>query len=338
MAALEFGILPTAIYGAETPHAQQLKENVELVQTSEEFGFRYISYGQHFAGTELRYYQTVPYLTYLALMAPKMTALTGILLLSMISPVEVAESVATLDAITEGRVIMGLGLGYSEREYLSQGVDPKQKIRRFEHGLDLIKAYWSGEPVNYDGPFWKLDNVLPAVRPFQQPRPPIWIGGQAAPAILRAARMGDAWYAPPFPSHDGLAEMRRIYLEERARLGLATDGAFPVRRELLIAPTRAEAARLAAERSALRYQTYEKWGLQGENTPISETSHSSGIDVESQFLLGSAAEIVDQLGALQENLGMTHFFYKSHWQGLPHSEAMKQLELFGTQVIPQLSK
>ena len=335
MTGLEFGILPTAIYGAETPDAQQIGENVELVQTCENLGFRYISYGQHFAGAELRYYQTVPYLTYLAMQAPKMTALTGIILLSMVSPVEVAESVATMDAITGGRTIFGAGLGYSEHEYKSQGVDPKLKIRRFEGALDLIKQYWSGEEVNYSGPFWDVQGVIPSVRPVQKPRPPIWIGGQATPAVKRAARLADSWYAPPFPSHSDLADMRKLYLAERNLLGLPTDTPFPVRRELMIAPTRAKAKAMAEERSMMRYATYQKWGLDGENTPVSTETPKSGIDVESQFILGTIDECVDALGKLQEDLGMTHFFYKAHWQGLPHKDAMDQVELFG-EVVAQL--
>jgi alkanesulfonate monooxygenase SsuD/methylene tetrahydromethanopterin reductase-like flavin-dependent oxidoreductase (luciferase family) len=334
---LKFGILPTPIYGVEVPPARHLAEHTELVQTAQDLGFRFMACGQHFAGSELRYYNPITYLTYLALQAPKMTAVTGIMLLSMTSPVELAENIATMDVVTGGRVVFGVGLGYSDKEFLAQGIDPRQKVRRFEHGLDLIKALWSGEEVNYEGPFWKVTGATPSVLPLQDPCPPIWIGGQAAPAVLRAARMGDAWYAPPFPSHDGLAAMRQLWIDERERLELPTDGDFPVRREVIVADNRAQAIQIAAERSALRYRTYQSWGLQGENTPISDGSAASGIDVESQFILGSPDECVEQIGKLQETLGMTHFMFKSHWQGLPHVEAMKQLELFGTKVLPQLA-
>src|SRR5690606_18222521 len=145
------------------------------------------------------------------------------------------------------------------------------------------------------------------VLPAQQPGPPIWVGGQVEAAVRRAARVADAWYAPPFPSHDELAAMRRVFLEEREVHGLSTDGAFPLRRELIVADTKAEARRLAIERSALRYKTYRSWGLSGANTPVRQ---SAGIDIESQFLLGSPDEIVDQLGALRDDLGMTHFMFK----------------------------
>jgi alkanesulfonate monooxygenase SsuD/methylene tetrahydromethanopterin reductase-like flavin-dependent oxidoreductase (luciferase family) len=331
---LRFGILTTPIYGAETPYQQQLREHRELVSTAEELGFEFMVAGQHFLGSELRYYQPVPYLAYLAPAAPTMTVVVGVMLLSMANPVDVAEQVATLDVITDGKCIFGAGLGYSEREFRAFGVDSKTKVPRFEEGLALIKALWSGERVSFEGRFWQVDDVLPAVRPAQPGGPPIWVAGQTERAVRRAARLGDAWYAPPFPSHEGLARLRAIYLEERQAHGLPLDGAFPLRRELLIADTRREAEELARQRSRLRYQTYRAWGLSGEHTPTA--TQEADIDVGAQFITGSPGECVDQLGRLREEIGMTHFMFKAHWQGLPHLDAMRQLERFGTEVLPQL--
>jgi alkanesulfonate monooxygenase SsuD/methylene tetrahydromethanopterin reductase-like flavin-dependent oxidoreductase (luciferase family) len=334
VSGLKFGILPTPIYGAETPYRQQVREHEELVAASEALGFEYMVCGQHYLGSELRYYQPVPYLVHLAAVAPTMHPVTGIMLLSMASPVDMAEQIATLDVLSDGKAVFGVGLGYSEREFRAMGISGKQKVRRFEDGLELIKQLWSGEEVNFSNEFWTVEGVRPAVLPAQRPGPPVWIGGQAAPAIRRAARMGDAWYAPPFPSHDELAGLRAIYLREREEAGLEAAVDFPLRRELIVADTRAEAKRIAAERSEQRYRTYQSWGLSGANTPVAK--QSTGIPVEEQFLLGSPDEIVDQLGLLQENVGMTHFMFKSHWQGTPHADAMQQLERFGTEVLPKL--
>jgi alkanesulfonate monooxygenase SsuD/methylene tetrahydromethanopterin reductase-like flavin-dependent oxidoreductase (luciferase family) len=333
-AGLKFGILPTPIYGAETPYQRQLAEHRELVSVAEQLGFSAMVCGQHFLGNELRYYQPVPYLTYLSQAAPTMTAVTGIILLSMANPVDVAEQLATLDVMTDGNSVFGVGLGYSEREFLAFGVDPKAKVARFEKGLELVKALWSGEEVSYDDGFWTIQGARPAVLPAQKPRPPIWVGGQSEAAVRRAARVGDAWYAPPFPSHDKLAALRQAFLEERAATGQPADGAFPVRRELLIARTRGEAAELARQRGALRYRTYQQWGLSGENTAAA--AMPDAIDVESHFVLGSPNECADRLAGFQAELGMTHFMFKSHWPGLSHRDAMTQLEWFGTAVMPQL--
>lgn len=331
---LHFGILPTPIYGAETPYRKQLAEHRELVQAAEQLGFEYIVCGQHFLGSELRYYQPVPYLTWLSTQAPTMRVVTGIILLSMANPVDMAEQIATLDVLTDGKTVFGAGIGYSEREFRAFGIDSRTKVRRFEEALRIIRLLWSGEQVDMVGNFWRIEQARPAVLPAQADGPPIWIGGQAERAVRRAARLGDAWYAPPFPSHVELAKLRRIFLEERERRGLPTDGAFPLRRELIVADNRREAQELARQRSLLRYKTYKSWGLAGEHTPTADAQ--TGIDVEPQFILGSPEECVEQLGRLRDELGMTHFMFKSHWQGLPHVEAMRQLERFGTEVMPKL--
>jgi alkanesulfonate monooxygenase SsuD/methylene tetrahydromethanopterin reductase-like flavin-dependent oxidoreductase (luciferase family) len=335
---MDAGILLTAIYGKDDDPARQVREHRELVQTAEQLGFTHMAAGQHYIGTELRYYQPIPYLAAMAQAAPSLKVVTHIMLLAMAKPVDMAEQMATLDAVTGGRAIFGCGLGYSDREFLALGIDPRSKVRRFEMGLDLIKRLWSGVPVTETTEWWQLEDAQPSALPVQQPRMPIWIGGQSTPAIKRAARMGDAWCVPPFPDHDALRALVEVFNTERDHLGLPPATELPVRRELLIAKNRAEARDLAAQRSELRYRSYASWGLKGENTMAESAAAAQQEmpDPEKRFLLGSTDEIVDQLSALREDIGMTAFMFKPHWPGLPHAESMRQLELFGTEVLPKL--
>jgi alkanesulfonate monooxygenase SsuD/methylene tetrahydromethanopterin reductase-like flavin-dependent oxidoreductase (luciferase family) len=173
------------------------------------------------------------------------------------------------------------------------------------------------------------------VLPLQKGGPPVWVGGQAAGAVKRAARMGDAWYAPPFPSHTELGQLRRLFLDTREELGFSTDGDFPLRRELLIAPSREAGMEAALDRYRARYETYKKWGLSGENTPVGDGSELRA-NIDEQFILGSAADCAAELARLRDEQGMTHFVYKPHWPGLAHRDAMAQLVEFGTKVVPEL--
>jgi hypothetical protein len=91
----------------------------------------------------------------------------------------------------------------------------------------------------------------------------------------------------------------------------------------------------ALDRYRARYETYKKWGLSGENTPVGDGSELRA-NIDEQFILGSASECAAELARLRDQLGMTHFVYKPHWPGLPHRDAMAQLEEFGTTVIPEL--
>ena len=332
---MKFGILLTSIYDESVDPRIQLREHEELVRTSDELGFDLMVCGQHFLGSELRYFQPVPWLTHMAQIAPSMDVATGIVLLSMVNPVDMAEQVATLDVLTDGRVTFGVGLGYSGHEFEAFGVQPGTRVKRFEEALELIKALWSGAEVNFTGEFTTVRGARPSVRPVREGGIPIWIGGQAAGAIRRAARMGDAWYCPPFPTHDELAELRQVFTQTRVELGLSTDGDFALRREVLIAPNRSAGMPAALDRYRARYETYRKWGLSGENTPV-DAGEELRADIENRFLLGSATEVSDGLASMRDELGVTHFVYKPHWPGLAHRDAMEQLEQFGTSVMTEL--
>ena len=337
---MKAGLLLTAIHDASIPPEQQVSEHRELVRTAAELEFEVIVCGQHFLGSELRYYQPIAYLTHMATIAPRMRVATGIILLSMLNPVQVAEDVATLDVVTGGRATFGTAVGYSPREFQAFGVERNERGRRFEEGLELIKKLWSGEEVEHAGEYFQLEGtVRPSVLPAQRPRPPIWIGGQSAPAVRRAARLGDAWYVPPFPTHDALRELVTLFAEEREQAGLPAATELPVRRELLIADSKEEARRGAAYRSEARYRTYLSWGLaQGGDLADAGGGFAEADEAESEgrFILGPAEEVTESLARLRDEIGMTHFIFKPQWPGLPHAEAMKQLELFGTQVLPQL--
>jgi alkanesulfonate monooxygenase SsuD/methylene tetrahydromethanopterin reductase-like flavin-dependent oxidoreductase (luciferase family) len=332
---MKFGILLTSIYDAGVDARVQRQQHEELVRTAEELGFDLMVCGQHFLGAELRYFQPVPWLTHMAQVAPTMQTATGIVLLSMVNPVDIAEQMATLDVLTDGRAIFGVGLGYSGHEFDAFGVEPGTRVARFEESLELVKALWSGKKVDFSGRFHSVHGAEPSVLPLQAGGPAVWVGGQAAGAVKRAARMGDAWYAPPFPSHTELGQLRKLFLDTREELGLPTDGDFPLRRELLIAPSREAGMEAALDRYRARYETYKKWGLSGENTPVGDGDELRA-NIDEQFILGSAADCAAELARLRDELGMTHFVYKPHWPGLPHRDAMAQLEEFGTTVLPEL--
>ncbi|MET7392869.1 LLM class flavin-dependent oxidoreductase [Dactylosporangium sp. NPDC005572] len=331
---MKCAILLTTIHsGASDPRVQR-REHEELVQAADELGFDVMVAGQHFLGAELRYFQPVPWLAHMARFGPRLRTATGIILLPLVNPVETAEQLATLDVLSDGRAVFGVGLGYSDHEFAAFGVAPGTRVARFEESLALIRRLWSGETVNFHGRFFSVTEARPAVLPLQPGGPPVWIGGQAAGAVQRAARLGDAWYAPPFPTHDELARLRALYLRTRQEAGRPVAGEFPVRRELLIAPTRQAGLAAALERYRARYEIYRKWGLQGENTPVGAGGEQVRTDIADRFVLGPPQECAEQLDRLRTELGMTHFVYKPHWPGLPHAEAMRQLEQFGTQVMP----
>jgi probable F420-dependent oxidoreductase len=122
------------------------------------------------------------------------------------NPFLTAKSIASLDVLSGGRLIVGVGAGYLEAEFDALGVDFAERNELTDEAITTMKAVWSGVPVTVEGRRFKaVDNVaLP--RPLQQPNPPIWIGGNANRAIRRAVELADGW--APMPNAQATATRR----------------------------------------------------------------------------------------------------------------------------------
>ena len=118
-------------------------------------------------------------------------------------PWKVAREMASLDHLSRGRVIMGVGLGNPPEEFSSFGEesDPKARAERLDEGLDIVTALWSGEPVTHHGKHYTLEEVEFKPRPLQSPRIPIWVGGfwPSRPPMRRAARFDGVYPARNWP-------------------------------------------------------------------------------------------------------------------------------------------
>ena len=106
----------------------------------------------------------------------------------------VAKETATLDHLSKGRVVLGVGLGGVEREFSAFGEesDSKRRAEKLDEAIEVIEKIWSGEVVEHHGKHYTLDKVALLPRPVQKPRIPIWVGGHSKPALRRASKY-DGW-------------------------------------------------------------------------------------------------------------------------------------------------
>ncbi|MDP8923279.1 MAG: LLM class flavin-dependent oxidoreductase [Chloroflexota bacterium] len=142
----------------------------------------------------------------------------SVLTLPFRTPVVLAREIAMLDALSGGRMLPAIGIGAEdERSFRAAGVPIRERARRTDEAIEIMRACWTGEPVSYDGRFWQLDGVQVLPRPVQQPMP-IWIGGNSDAAARRAGRLGDGWI-PSFITPARLREGVRVTLEQAAEVG-----------------------------------------------------------------------------------------------------------------------
>lgn len=333
---LRFGIQLTAVYGSSAPARQQLDEHEQLVRLVASAGFDVMAVGQHYLTPELRYYQPVPYLAHLAAVAPSMRVATGIILLPLQNPVDIAEQIATLDVVSNGRAILGVGIGYADHEFAAFGVDRRTRTSRFTESLEVIRALWSGEVGKHAGRHFRIDPLATGTLPIQRPGPPIWGAGQSEAALRRVAATCDSWYVPPFVTNSELPELYRVYADALAAAGKPVPGELPVRRELMIADSAEEALTGAAVRMESRFDTYLRWGL-GWDLAGGSFGAAEEANIRNRFILGTPEACIEQILRLREAIPMSHLMLKPQWPGLPHDEARRQIERFCAEVAPGLA-
>lgn len=124
---------------------------------------------------------------------------TNLLVLGYRNPLLAAKAVASLDALSNGRVIVGVGVGYLEAEFDALGADFHGRSAQADDALAAMKQAWQGEPFDRDGVGYKAAGTVVLPRPARRPNPPIWVGGNSRAAMRRAVEQGDGWSPMPSP-------------------------------------------------------------------------------------------------------------------------------------------
>jgi len=306
--------------------AAELIEQVRLVRDR----FDLVLSGQHFLSQPWQMAQPVPWLARIAAEAGEMRVGSGVLLITLLNPVEVAENVATLDAITGGRFVFGVGLGYRQEENAAFDL-PDRRVRVFTEKLDVIRRLLEGEEVTAAGHGYRLERARAGIRPVQRPRPPIWLGADADSAVRRAAHVADTWLVNP---HSTLGELERqvaLLIEERG----SPPAELPAIRELCVRPTDEEAIEAARPYLDRKYSSYVAWG-QSEVLPPTDTLRREWDELRhDRFILGSPDTVVAQIREHEWRLGVTELCFRVQWPGMPAEAAMRTLDLFLSDVAPR---
>ncbi len=316
---------------------RRFQETLAFVRLADRLGFDSITKTAHYSSHPFQMLQMVPMLARFAAEAPRMRLNAGVLLLPLMSPLHVAEEFATLDVITNGKIILGVGLGYRDVEFKAFGVPRAQRVRRFEANLIAIKRLWTEDNVQMKTPYFELDDASCLPKPLQKPHPPIWVGANADPAVERAARLGDCWYIGPAVAISGVERQMELYRRALDAAGKPFPTELPMRREVFVAKNRAEAIRLCAPYLGAKYAAYHAW-----RQDMPEGDSGLGQEFESligdRFLIGSPDEVAEQILTLRRRLGVNHLVMSTEWAGMPESLAIETIEMIAKEVFPRVKQ
>jgi probable F420-dependent oxidoreductase len=222
-------------------------------------------------------------------------------------PIHVAHQVATLDRVSHGRAILGVGLG-RDHHYTQFQVPGEHRVRRLREGIELIKALWTEPKVGYGGRIFRLDGATMPLKPVQQPHPPIWLGGGHPDALRRAAAIADAWMGAGGSSTADFARHVVLLKADLERAG-RDPSAFPIsKRVFLSVHERADAARAEVHRwySAVYHNPggTDTSGVHGTPAQVRERLEELAGMGASHLLLNPVCRYAEQLEALAEVVGL----------------------------------
>lgn len=243
-------------------------------------------------------------LSHLAAIVQRAKLGTSVIILPYRHPAIVAKMLATVDQLSNGRVIFGVGAGWMEPEFNALNAPFEDRGAFCDESLHIIRDCWAKETVSIDGQFHQYADMQTSPRPVQSGGPPIWVGGNGARSRRRAAALGDGWHSSSILAATmmpGCAHIRELWQQNgrqgepvfSARIGLSIDG---VSEQVLSYPQRPGRA-------------------------------------TRQELAGSTGAIVEQLGAYQE-LGLAHVVFETSTQS--HNASLATMEAFMADIKPQL--
>jgi probable F420-dependent oxidoreductase len=222
-AALQFGaILPTreTVMSGNNDPAPLL----EMATRAEEAGFDSVWVGDSLFRSAR--FDPLTLLAAIATRTERVSVGSAVLVAPLRHPFLLAQSLATIDRLAQGRLILGLGAGWLEDEFSAVGVPFNERVGRLAETIKICRALWTGQPTSFAGKYWNFTDIEMRPVPTEPGGPPIWLGGFGPMALRVAGRYGDGWF-PTSPTPEAFAQGWEIVVERAAAEGRDPAGLTP---------------------------------------------------------------------------------------------------------------
>jgi alkanesulfonate monooxygenase SsuD/methylene tetrahydromethanopterin reductase-like flavin-dependent oxidoreductase (luciferase family) len=277
----------------------------------------------------------------------------GVVLLPFRNPVMVAERVATLDVISDGRIDVGIGRGLQPLEYQVFGGAIEDSRERVDEGIEIMRRCWGEGPAAYDGRFWSFPEIDVLPKPVQQPHPPLWTAAVTPETFPLAAERDLGVLAGPFKPLFMVAQDRDRFVSRCEELGKDPQAlGFGMTLGVVVHDDHRRARQIAErhirwfyeqllgltahvlERGGESYRYYrEELATLRELT--GGTPSLDALDAAGMVIAGSPDYVIERFRKLA-NTGLDHVLCAVQAGGVPHAEALRTIELLGEHVIPAL--
>jgi alkanesulfonate monooxygenase SsuD/methylene tetrahydromethanopterin reductase-like flavin-dependent oxidoreductase (luciferase family) len=297
-------------------------EMVAQVRAARDAGFASLWFPHHWLTHPMQMLQITPVMGYVAAHAKGMTIGPNILILPPLNPMHVAEEAATLDVLTGGNYILGVGLGYRQPEFDAFGIPLSERAPRFNEAIGLMRRLWTEERVSHKGRFYTVDDAGISMKPVRRGGPPIYIAAQADVSVRRAARIGEAWL---IMNSSGLGKLVPLMQTYRAALKECgrTPIEFPITAECYVGARHTTAHAECREPLEYKYKAYAAWGLEDRSSVSFEDF------ARDRFIIGDKSSVKEEIARYRELLGVDHFIMRCQWPGLPQEQVLGSIQRLG---------
>lgn len=321
---MRLGVFLSAHHPPGGDTSARLRELADQARLAEELGFDSIFLGHHYLASSA-FLQPLSVAAYLAARTERVRIGFGVLLAPLLPAVALAEELTTLDQLCGGRLIVGFGAGYREKEYDAMGIPYAERFRRLDDTVTIMRALWSGEAVDYEGSCGTLRGARLHLRPAQDGGPPLWLGAFTERGIRRVAEHDACWLAAGESDDETIGARLDLLRAELSARGLTLDRAYPLMREACAAADRETALRHGREHLLPQFKAYRSWRkAQAIDPDELLTIHA---------LLGTPDDILERMRPWAE-LGITDVIMRVDWHGMDQRAVRESIRLIGREVVP----
>lgn len=258
---------------------------------------------------------------------------SAIALTPLYDSVRLAEDSATVDAFSDGRLALGLSVGYLDFEFDNFGVPKNERTDRTEDTINLLRNAWEAGPLDYNSEFHPISPDT-TVTPTPDSPPEIVLGAIAKPAVRRAARMADGWCANEMLSIEDIQKRQKDIQKIRAKEGIDREFTTYVIQYGFIGDTYEEAWETVRESLFYQQRKYAEWS---GNDPGEELPSAQQKELENAALIGTPEDVIEDLqtyrDALEDDI---HFIFRTYYPGVETDRMTESIERLGNEVMPYI--
>ncbi len=333
-------------YGMQAPsgcgfsHEQLYREMLEQVEVAEELGYDSVWLTEHHFLDDGYLPSLLVCAAGIATRTYRIKIGTGVVLLPLYDPIQVAEETAVVDLLSGGRLIFGIAPGYRPEEFAGFRRERAGRGAQMEEGMNVLIQAWSQESFSFAGKYHTYTDMKVTPKPVQKPHPPIWIGASVKEGIRRVAKYGLPLLASPRHHLRELQDHYRMYREYLAKFQTQCD-LVPVMRDVYVAETTKQAEDEARDHVLyIHREWYGAWAqwrafTTDEGKRVEDKEEVQFEQIRGRFIIGDPDTVSREIEQHRKAIGMNYLIARMQFPGLDHHKALKSMRLFAREVMPR---